>query len=998
MKQYLSMVLFLLSTFQLALGQVREITGIVTSAEDGNPLPGVNVLVKNTNKGGVTGLDGRYRLSLEGQESTLVFSFIGYQTAEYDVANQTVLNVILQPDSKKLREVVVIGYGTMNRSTLPSAVSTVGKEQLEKDPLPSVMQALQGKAGGVQVTQNSGTPGGGLSIRVRGTTSINASAEPLYVIDGVPVNNTTNFVGGQNFDFGGIDQGINVLASLNPGDIESVEVLKDAAASAIYGARAANGVVLITTKRGSANKSTINLNAYVGVQEVPRERWLPFMNTSQYIDYMRDLYGYLGQTPPPSILRDDVDINWQEEVFRRAPIQNYELSASGGSDKTRYYTSMGFYNQQGTIINSGFKRYSGRLNVDHEHSERLKFSINLNVTQAVNDRIQEENSRFATIRNGLTAPPNNPIFNPDGSYFFDPVVTNRENTVAWLELLQNRAETFRVLGNASADYTIVKGLTFKTNWGFDISDIQERFILPPNGVRYLAGIGEAIARNSKDRMWLNENILTFDKKISDHYINVLGGVSFQESNFNFVDARRRNFPTNNIGSLIQGGLIQNALSSVQEWSIMSAFARLNYTYKDKYLFNVNFRRDGSSRFGANTKFGNFPSIALGWRVSEEAFMQNLSFINNLKLRGSWGLTGNQEIPNYASFLLYSSGFSYLNQPGFVPNAFGDPDLTWETTRQTNIGIDLGFFNNRVSVLADYYIKNTSGLLNLVQVPRTSGYTSVFKNLGEIQNKGFEFELTTQNLVGEFRWTTSLNMTFNRNRVISLPEGDLLGGIGNFNIAREGLPLGSFLGWRVLDVNPANGMIRFQRGDMPEGGPPARQEDRQIIGDPNPRVFGGITNNFFFKGFELSIMGQFVYGIDLYNYTAFYRLVGTNLSGNGDVAWTRRWRQPGDITDVPRPTPGSFDNAAVSTRWVEDGSFFRIRNVTLSYNIPAAVTQKLKVSGMRVYTTVQNALLFTNYSGYDPEVNALSSDGIAYGTDHSNYPQPRMYTAGLQLSF
>ncbi|WP_114748191.1 SusC/RagA family TonB-linked outer membrane protein [Pleomorphovibrio marinus] len=996
-------ILFLFWFCAGLLGNVaaqQEISGTVRSESDGEPIPGVSIMVKETGSGVVTDESGRFVLNVPEQGRTLVFSFIGMTRKEVTIGNQTTFDISLGEDQQRLDEVVVIGYGTMDRKRLASAVSTISSDDIERDLLPSLTQAIQGKAGGVQVTQNSGTPGGGISVRIRGTTSINASSEPLYVIDGVPVNSSTNFRGGQDFNFGGADQGINILASINPNDIASVEVLKDAAATAIYGARASNGVVMVTTKRGRANESQISINAYAGVSEVPKERWLPFMNAPEYIDYIQDLWSYRpqGGSPHPDILNPNVDVDWQRETFRTAAIQNYEISASGGSEKTQYYTSFGYYNQEGTILNSGFDRLSFRLNLDHQHSDRLQFNTNVNITRAFNRRIQEENSRSAPIRNGLVTPPTIPVRDAAGEFVYDPQVTSRENPVAWLTLPTNNAENLRLLTNVGASYQISDALSFKTNIGVDINNIEETFFLPPFGVRFNQGIGLGGSRVTKDQLWLNENYLRYDQGFGErHSVDAILGISFQESRFGFTDARRTNFPFNEIPVIGAGGIVSGANASIQEWSIVSYFSRVNYNLDDKYLFSLNYRIDGSSRFGALNKYGHFPAFAFAWRLGEENFLRDNGLFEDLKLRTSWGLTGNQEIPNYVNQILYSGGQVYNQQPGFLPNVYGSGELGWETTEQFNVGVDFGLFDGRVQVLADYYVKNTRDLLIQVQIPRTSGYQNTFTNLGEIQNKGLEFEVSTRNLTGEFVWNTSFNMTFNRNTVVNLPEGDLLGGIGNFNIAREGLPLGSFFGWAMHGVNPETGMIDFERNDGTLG-PPSRQEDRRIIGDPNPDFYGGVTNNFFYKNFDLSIMGQFVGGVDLYNYTAFYRFSGFNLSGNGDSAWTRRWRQPGDITDVPRPSPGSLDNAAVSTRWVEDGSFFRIRNISFGYSLPSSLLERLKVSNMRIYTTIQNAFVFTRYSGYDPEVNAMSSDGIAYGTDHSNYPQPRIFTGGLSITF
>jgi len=982
-------------------GKIR-VTGTVTGEEDKTPIPGVSVLVKNTSTGVVTDVNGKYTIFANTPDDVLIFSFVGLQSKEAPLNGQSTIDITLAEEGKVLKEVVVVGYGTMDRATLTSSVSTIGSEMIDKDPLPSVSQAIQGKAGGVQVTQRSGSPGGGVNIRVRGTTSINASADPLYVVDGIPVNSTTNFVGGGDFNFGGGTQGINILASINPGDIESVEILKDAASSSIYGARAANGVVLITTKRGKANETNISVNAYAGVSQMPKERKYDLMGTQDYIAYMKDYYGYKGTAIPESILRTDVNTDWQDQIFRTAPMQNYEVNASGGSDKTQYYSSIGYYDQQGIILNSGFKRLSARMNLDYQQSEKLKITTNLNLTRAITNRVQEENSKEGATKNGIAAPPNVPVYNEDGSYAYDLSNSARENPVAMLKLPTNTAETFRILGNVAAEYQIIKGLSFKTTWGMDMSYIDETFFMPPKGIKSFAAQGGlGASRSTKDQLWINENTLTFDRTFNtNHHLNLLGGISFQESKLSYVDARRSNFASNDIPYISVGGTLNGATASVQEWAIASYFARANYGFKNRYLLTANFRVDGSSRFGADNRYGTFPSVAAAWRATEEPFMKDVKAISNLKLRASWGITGNQNIPNYASYTLYSAGSNYLNTPGFIPSQLGDVNLGWETTEQIDIGLDLGVLKDRISLLADYYVKNTSDLLISVQTPRTSGFQSALRNVGEIQNKGFEFELTTRNLVGDFRWTTSLNMTFNRNKVISLPNGDIYGGLGNVNVAREGLPLGSFWGWKMVGVNPQTGMIDFQHADGSVGAP-SSATDKMVIGNPNPDFFGGITNTFFYKGFDLSVMGQFSYGNDIFNYNLFTVLSGSNDSNNGLTDWNRRWRSPGDITDVPKPTPSNLDNATVSSRFVEDGSFFRLRNITLGYTFPQKWADRLRIKSLRLYATVQNAHVFTKYRGYDPEVSSSpggANTGLVYGFDYGSYPQPRVFTGGLNLTF
>lgn len=981
-----------------------------TVSDTNGPITGVTISVKGTSTTAATDEQGHFSINADAGD-ILVFSSIGYQEYEEALNNRKKLDVLLTEESQTIQsvQVVAVGYGTMERATLASSVSSIGSDEIENEVLPSIPQAIQGKAGGVQVSQKSGSPGGGLSIRVRGTTSINASSDPLYVVDGIPVNSTTNFTGGSDFNFGGGTQGINVLSSLNPADVQSVEVLKDAASSSIYGARAANGVVLITTKKGDPGTSQFHFNMYEGYSEMPSERKYDMMNTTQYQEYMRDYYRFLQQDDPSATVPDQIFANphintdWQDAIFRKAATRNYELAASGGSEKTQYYTSLGYMRQGGIILNSDFNRVSGRINLNHQHNDKLRFATAVNVTRAENDRIQEENSKEGPTKTGIFSPPNIPVYDDNGNYAYDEVSLSRENPVAMLNLPVNNAQTWRVLGNISAEYQFIPSLTLKTSFGTDISFIDETFFMPPNGIRSFASQGGIGARrNTRDQLWINETTLTFDQAFGDHQLNALGGFSVQESRLEFVHAQRSNFPSNDIEHINAGGVIMRADAFPEEWAIASAFARVNYNYKRKYILTANLRTDGSSRFGRNNRWATFPSFAAAWRVSEEDFLQDLPAISDLKLRASWGITGNQNIGNYASYSLYAGGNNYLGAPGFVPSVLGDRNLKWETTRQTDIGIDIGLFDNRIFLLADYYHKKTSDLLIGVPVLTNSGYTNRFTNSGDIENKGFEFELTSRNLIGDFKWTTSLNMTFNRNKVIALPDGvdEILGGVGALNIARAGLPLGSFYGWKMLQVNPQTGMIDYEGRD---GQPttPTDDQDRQIIGDPNPDFFGGIINTFQYKNFDFSIMGQFSYGNDMFNYTLASGLEGYNASSNAFVDWVDRWRQPGDITDMPRPSPGSFDNGAISDRFVQDGSFFRLRNITLGYSLPQSVTERMKVSKLRAYITVQNAYVFTKYRGFDPEVSSShggANTGLIYGYDYGSYPQPRIFTAGVNLSF
>lgn len=632
------------SSSKIVSGTQASVSGIVNGPK--GPLPGVTVTIVGTNQATNTDESGKFQIAA-GPKNKIKFSSIGYRSLTQTVGNRKDIRVVLSSETNVLDsvQVVAVGYGTMNRATLPSAVSSIGANEIKDEVLPSITQAIQGKAGGVQVTQKSGSPGGGISIRVRGTTSINASSDPLYVVDGIPVNSTTNFTGGSTFDFGGGTQGINVLSSINPSDVQSIEILKDAASSSIYGSRAANGVVLITTKKGVAGQSEFNFNMYEGFSQVPRERYYDLMNTEQYQDYMKDYYKILQEKDPNATIPDqifsnsNVNTDWQDAIFRNAGTRSYELSARGGSEKTQYYTSVGYMKQGGVLLGSDFNRLSGRINLNHQHNDKLRFSTAINLTRAVNKRVQEENSKEGATKSGIFSPPNLTVYDASGNFAYDQVRLTRENPVAMLTLPTNEAETFRVLANVGAEYNIIPELLLKTSFGTDISFIDETFFMPPVGLRsYASQGGIGARRNTRDQLWINETTLTYDKVFGDHALNALAGFSVQESRLEFVHGQRSNFPNNDIPYITAGGVVTGANSYPEEWAIASGFARATYIYKDKYILNANVRSDGSSRFGADNRWAIFPSFAGAWRLSEEEFLKDSKILNDLKLRASWGIT------------------------------------------------------------------------------------------------------------------------------------------------------------------------------------------------------------------------------------------------------------------------------------------------------------------------------------------------------------------------
>ncbi|UZR98818.1 SusC/RagA family TonB-linked outer membrane protein [Chondrinema litorale] len=997
-KKALLTFLMFTALFVQSYAQENTVSGKVVAYEDGGPLPGVSILIKDTNKGVLTDENGEYSLGIPDSISNpvLLFSFVGFETKEVKIGTQTLINVTLKTDTKELKEVVVVGYGVIDREKLAGSVSSIGAEDIETDPVAGINQAVQGKMAGVQVTQNSGTPGGGLNFRIRGINTLNSSTtEPLYVIDGVPIN-TDNYVGISRSG----RQSLNPLAAINPSDISSIEVLKDASATAIYGARAANGVVLVTTKRGTSGKSQITFNGYYGVQELPNK--IEMANSEQYINFVNDIYALNETEPNEALLQNNANTNWQDEVYRTAPMQSYSLSVSGGSDNTTYYLSGSYFNQEGIVINSGFERVNFRSNIEHSINDRVKIGANLNLSRSTNDRIPEDFGRSAPVLLSLITRPNIPVYEETGDYYLDPII-QRDNAVAVAELTQYQDQTDRLIGNVFAEFELVKGLTFRTNWGIDKTLIDGEFYIPREGI--IEGANKQGFRTTKryrSDNWLNENTLTYTNTFGDHAITVLAGNTLQKADIEEITLNATNFTSDEVTNIGAAGVYTTS-DRLSAWSLASFFSRVNYIFKDRYILTANYRIDGSSRFGKDNKYARFPSVAVAWRMSEEDFIRdNIPVISNLKLRASWGQSGNQPRDFYEALPLYGVNAYYGSDVGFAPSVIGNSELSWETTTQTDIGLDIGLFADRISILADYYIKNTEDLLVSYRMPEATGELFTLINLGEVQNKGFEFELSTKNIIGEkFRWNTNLNMSFVENKVTSLPGGDVLDGMDDAShLAREGYPLGSFFGYVAEGVDSETGSIIYADidgdGERTVAGA-LDTDDRKVIGNPHPDFYGGITNTFFYGPLDLSIQGQFVYGNDVFNFTRRTYEALTSPNNNISVDALDYWRQPGDITDTPKPTIGQSTNGLVSTRWIEDGSFFRIRDVTLGFTLPENMSSKVKVNMLRMYLQVQNLYNFTSYSGYDPEINVYENRGSMIGADYASYPRARTYLFGLNIT-
>lgn len=973
------LLFFTLAYCGIATAQDRTISGTLKD-DQGEPLPGVSIVVKGTTTGTVSDLEGSYKLTISDPACILVYSFIGFKTVEVPVQNQSTINLSMELDMTALDEVVVIGYGTQKRKDISTAVVIVDESAINERPMISAAEALQGKAAGVQVIQPSGKPGADIAVRVRGATSVLAGNEPLYVVDGVP---TTDIRG------------------LNPADISSMTVLKDASSSSIYGARAANGVVIITTKRGKENGSVIRFSAYTGFSEL--RKTVETLSTRDYRDLMEELGIALDPTET-----DYTD--WNNLVFDRGTNQSYQFSVGGGTEKSQYMISGNYLQNIGMVAPARFDRYSIRLNLDNQINDWLQVATSLNVLSAKTKNANDNTGadRGGIILSVLNTPPFLNTYKADGSGQFDPnpFQASWENPYANMFGAKQSQIDNRLFGNLTATATIIEGLDFKTNLGIDYKSFQSDYYLDPFRTNYgRSQHGLAQASKSDASTWLWENTLSYTRNFGDHTFNLLAGSSIQKYEWNDSYIMGNDFPEDtSIRTLNAANNIVTASTDVQEWSLASFFGRLNYSFRDRYLFSSTLRRDGSSKLARH--WGTMPSFSLGWRISNEGFMESVTVIDELKLRGGWGRNGNQEgIPNYARYGLTSYGRRAATDPLSGPAAtqvtYGNPDLKWETTDQTNIGVDVTFLT-RVTLNVDAYLKRTNDVLLNVQLGNSVGnITTIQTNAGEIENKGIEFNLSTVNIANrDFSWNTDFNISFNRNKVIRLDYTDVYF-FGNFDNnflpvsrVKEGLPLGSMYGYIAEGIDPATGNVIYsdynQNGIFDPG-------DRTVIGNAQPKFIFGFTNTVSYKRFDLNLFFQGSYGNDIFNANRI-ALEGMFDSKNQSTAVLRRWTPENPNTDIPRAARGNFDNVRNSSRFVEDGSYVRLKNATLKYNVNPSLLKKIKVSQLSVYATGQNLLTFTNYGGFDPEVNAFGRSSTEVGIDYGTYPQARTYAFGLNVEF
>lgn len=970
--------------------QGQPITGTVKD-QNGQPMFGVSVAVKGTTTGTITNDQGKFSIAAP-QGSTLAFSMIGYKAQEFTVSGTEPINITLQEEMVAIDEVVVVGYGSVRRGDLTTSVASVSTQDIEERPIISAASAIQGKAAGVTVLQPSGEPGAGMVVRVRGNTSISASNDPLYVVDGVPMTEI-------NF--------------LSPNDIESMQILKDASSAAIYGSRASNGVVLITTKMGAQGKARIAFNAHSGITQVVKT--LHSLNTAQY----KDLMDEIGAATLPEGLTDKTD--WFKETFRTGVTQDYQLSVSNATDKLKYFVSGGYSDESGVISIAYFKRYNFRANLENQIRSWFKFNTNLAYSDYTNNGIISGTgaNRAGVILSVINTPTYAPIWNPDipthyYDNFYGAQVTHPVENMSRSE--NNKNNNNRFVGSASGEITFFPALKYKSTLSLDRVNYNATSFLDPIKTSWgRTNYGQATDDRSLSTIMVFDNILTLDTDIDKHKISLMGGTSYTTSTWNQSNMVASHFGTSDILTLNAGNKIEQwSGTSGSEWAIMSYLGRLTYNYESKYLLTVNFRADGSSKLAPGHRWGYFPSVSAAWRISGENFMKGTTWIDDLKLRGGWGKTGNQSgIGDYAYLQRYNiNRLAWWDKSGLYTDAvpslsianMKNTDLTWETTTQTNVGIDFSIMKSRVDMSIDAYYKYTTNLLMDVPLPSTAPVGSLTRNEGEMSNKGIEFVVNTRNFTGNFKWDTDFNISFNKNRLekLTLQQKYYFAQSStgeNIVLMTPGEPLGVFYGYISKGVDPETGNLIYQTKNA-DGIPTLG--DRTIIGDPNPKFTYGLTNNLSYLGFSLNIFIQGTYGNDIYNISRM-ETEGMYDAKNQSTAVLDRWRRPGMVTYMPRAV-ATKENLLTSTRFVEDGSYLRLKTLTLSYNFTGQWLDKINILRLQPYITAQNLLTLTKYKGFDPEVSQYANSGdrresaIVQGIDYGTYPQSKSFIIGLNVEF
>ena len=1038
--------LFLLALIINAIGLLAQdipINGIVSDASTGEALPGVNVYIKGTQTGTITDISGGYTLTVP-QNSILVYSFIGYKEHEQS-ATSSPMNVALTSDMELLDEVVAVGYGYTKKSDLTGAVASLSEDMMKQTTNTNITEGLQGRLAGVQVTSAEGSPGGGLNFQIRGASSLNANSQPLYVIDGIPVEVQPL----------GIDDGISgpsesPINNINPNNIESLEILKDASATAIYGSRGANGVVIITTKTGKKGKAIVNIDASYGVQQVTKS--LDVLDSPEYAQFM------YGREQDPiyadwQSYRDSTNTDWQKEMFDLGRIQNYNINVSGGSDETTYMVSGGYFRHDGVVSQkSTFERYTSDVNLNQKLNAKASINFKMSVGHTINNGVATGGNstpkNAGLIRQILRSPPTRET-DYDAESLADDVdnLNQLDNPVNFTDNVTNLNNTTRILGKGEFKYKIRNNLLFTSRLGTNFNAVKYEKFYPKESGRGRNVGGLAIVGHQQRRSFAFENFVNYHTKINQHKIALMGGATAEKTFLGRFETQNQAFSYSTLGTgnIGVGTDPQIPTSASQENQLASFFGRLQYNFDERYLVTASFRADGSSRF-PQQKWGYFPSASAAWRVSQEEFFQPFTdVISNFKLRGSYGETGNQNIPNYISFARMDIANYPLNGTtlaGLANGTVGNPDLKWETTTSLDFGLELGFLQNRISLVADYYIKETSDMLLLVPVPSTTGYNNYLKNIGSMENKGWEFSLASTNInTQNFTWTSNFNITFNRNKVTALGVDQTYFPVSSGNTQIDGKarvivgqPIGVWWGFETdgiyktqeeLDALPndlghgiGDWKIKDIAGAFDENGNPIPdgnvdlENDRKIIGKAEPIHFGGFVNNFKYKNISLDVFLSWSYGGDIFNANKWDLTDMQNTSLNRFTSVLDAW-VPEDVIhvneetgeellvipanpDSNQPGYGSYNRYFVD-EFIEDGSYLRLKTLTIGYDLNTNLAERIGLRSVRIFARGENLYTWTNYSGYDPEVDmSIGTNGLAPGIDYGAYPRARTFTLGVNI--
>lgn len=995
-----------------------RLIGKVLDSATRQPIAGAVIRIQGTTHAVATDQKGEFSF-VTGQRFPYILqiSFIGYVTKQLTATGSPV-EVLLKENQSQLNDVVIVGYGTQKKKELTGSIATVPKENLNQ-PVSSVDNLLEGSASGVQLTQSSGQPGASATVRIRGGNSITAGNEPLYVIDGLPFyNDNTSTQGSVNPNSSA--QGLNALSTINPSDIESIEVLKDASATAIYGSRGANGVVIITTKKGKRGHDDVNYSVYVGQQQIRKK--LSLLDGTHFAQLTNDIQ--TSQGLQPYYTADEVSSfgagsDWQSAAFRKAPVQSHNLTVSGGDVKSTYAISGNYFNQEGILLNTGFKRISVRANYTRNLSDQFKIGLNATGTQS-----NQYGSAGTNISSILYLPPAVPIKNPDGSYNLNnPFAAAPGNPINDLLVNVNQTDAFRGLGDFYGEYEIIPGLKAKVSIGGDVINTRQNQFNPTNSTSGYATNGLASIGANKVTTWVNENTLTYSKKFDKHSFTILAGYTTQTSTGVFNTSGSENFISNLSGyNSLQGGSVPLIPTSGQyNWTLNSWLARINYSYLGRYNFTVTGRADGSSRFGADNKWGYFPSAGFSWNAKDEDFLKNVNTISSLNLRLSAGTTGNQEIGEYQSLVTLSPTNYFFNNSvatGFAPNNLGNANLKWEKTAQYDLGVDLGLWDSRVSFTADAYYKKTTNLLINVPVQLTSGFASELENIGSVSNKGLELAVNTDNIRSDdFKWKTSATISFNRNTVLDLggqqmfyaqvadAYSDLIYKLSPV-VVKVGAPLGTIWGYKTngiiqsgdnLSQTPLLGTQQAgdrKYADINHDGV-IDANDKTNLGSVQPKFLYSFSNTFNYKRFDLYVFFQGSYGNKIYNLLR-EELELTNLGQNASSALLNRWTPTNPSNTIPRASYSPV--AQVIDRYMEDGSYLRLKNISLGYNFSPEAAHKILAKQIRIYVSAQNLLTLTHYKGYDPEVNTFGQNNLLQGIDFGAYPSSKTFLAGASITF